>query len=161
MAETPVAVREARAGDAAALAGLMTELGYPTAKPRAAERLAALFASADDVVFVAVAADGAVVGFVHAAERRLLVSERFVEMEALIVTAAARRHGVAAGLVDAVEAWTRARGVAELRVRARIERDAAHRFYQERGFALAKQQRLFVKALGEPGGGRGPTDRPD
>jgi hypothetical protein len=32
-------------------------------------------------------------------------------------------------------------------VRARIERDAAHRFYQGRGFAPAKQQRLFVKPL--------------
>ena len=76
------------------------------------------------------------------------MSDRFVEMEALIVTAAARRHGAAAGLVAAVEAWTLARGVAELRVRARIERDGAHRFYERRGFALAKQQRLFVKPLG-------------
>jgi N-acetylglutamate synthase-like GNAT family acetyltransferase len=147
MAETSTIVREARADDAAVLAALMTELGYPTEEQRAAQRLTALFTSADDVVFVAVTADGAVVGFVHAAERRLLVSDRFVEMEGLIVTAAARRGGAAAGLVAAVEAWTLARGVPELRVRARIERDVAERFYRGRGFSLAKQQRLFVKAL--------------
>jgi len=149
MSETPVTVREARAGDAPALAVLMTELGYPTRERRAAERLSGLLAGADDVVFVA-AMGGAVVGFVHAAERRLLVSDRFVEMEALIVTAGARRHGAAADLVAAVEGWSRARGVAELRVRARVERAAAHRFYRGRGFALAKQQRLFVKRLGPP-----------
>jgi GNAT superfamily N-acetyltransferase len=160
MTETPVTIREARAGDAAALAALVTELGYPTGESRAAERLAALFTGEDDVVFVAVAADDTVVGFVHAAERRLLVSDRFVEIEALIVTVAARWHGAGAGLVGAAEAWTLARGVPELRVRVRTERDAANRFYRGRGFARAKQQRLFVKALGEPSGGPGPTDRP-
>jgi GNAT superfamily N-acetyltransferase len=154
MAETPAIVREACAGDAAALAALMTELGYPTGAPRAAARLAELLGGADDVVFVAVATNGAVVGFVHAAERRLLVSDRFVEMEALIVTAGVRRQGAAAGLVAAVESWTLARGLVELRVRARVERDAAHRFYQGRGFALAKQQRLFVKRLGDQGQGQ-------
>jgi len=143
-----VTIRQAHADDAAALVALMTEVGYPTPGPRAAERLAVLFPSEDDVVFVAVAADNTVVGFVHAAERRLLVSDRFVEMEGLIVTASARRHGAAASLVAAVEDWTPARGVAELRVRARIERDDAHRFHQERGFALAKRQRMFVKPLG-------------
>jgi GNAT superfamily N-acetyltransferase len=124
----------------------MTELGYPTDERRAAARLSD--ASADDAVFVAVATTGVVVGFAHAAECRLLVSDRFVEMEALIVTAAARRHGAAAALVAAVEGWTVARGVAELRVRARIERDVAHSFYLGRGFAVAKQQRLLIKRLG-------------
>ena len=86
-------------------------------------------------------------GFVHAAEKRLLVSEPFVELEGLIVAAAARRHGAAAALVDAVERWSLARGVRELRVRARLERDVADRFYRGRGFKLEKKQRVFSKRL--------------
>ena len=35
----------------------------------------------------------------------------------------------------------------ELRVRARLERDVADRFYRRRGFALEKEQRVFVKRL--------------
>jgi len=99
MNEARTTVRAACADDAGVLAALTTELGCPTGAERAARRLAALFESADDVVFVAVAPNGAVVDFVHAAARRLLVSDPFVEMEGLSVTAAA-------GLVAAVEAWT-------------------------------------------------------
>ena len=45
-----------------------------------------------------------VVGFVHGAEKRLLVSEPLVELGGLIVAAAARRRGAAAALIAAVEA---------------------------------------------------------
>ena len=119
----------------------------PVDAARIAPRLSGLLAGRDDVVFVAVADEAEIVGFVHAAERRLLVSEPFVELEGLIVTAAARRRGAAAELIAAVERWTLARGVAELRVRARLERDVADRFYRRQGFALEKQQRVFAKRL--------------
>jgi GNAT superfamily N-acetyltransferase len=169
-ARDAVTVRPVRAGDAPALAALSTELGYPAKTMQIERRLKALLASDDDVVFVAAAgaATGAaagaaaagvaagapaqrrgpeLLGFVHAAEKRLLVSEPFVELEGLIVAGAARRHGAAAALVAAVERWSLARGVAELRVRARLERDAADRFYRGRGFELEKQQRVFCKRL--------------
>jgi len=142
-----VTVRAARAGDAPALAALATELGYPSETARIAVRLRGLLAGADDVVFVAVADAAQIVGFVHAAEKRLLVSEPFVELEGLIVAAAARRQGAAGLLVEAVEAWTRERGVGELRVRARFDRDVADRFYRRCGFELEKEQRVFVKPL--------------
>ena len=112
-----------------------------------AARLSGVLASAADVVFVVPDDGGELLGFVHAAEKRLLVSAPFVELEGLIVSAAARRRGVAALLVAAVERWALARGVAELRVRARVERDVADRFYRGRGFTLEKQQRVFVKRL--------------
>ena len=147
MSDPRVTVRAARAGDAPALAALATELGYPSQTARIAVRLHGLLAGVDDVVFVAVADGAQIVGFVHAAEKRLLVSEPFVELEGLIVAAAARRQGAAGLLVEAVEAWTRERGVGELRVRARFERDVADRFYRRRGFELEKEQRVFVKPL--------------
>ncbi len=143
-----VAARRAGPGDASALAALATELGYPSDAPGMAARLDGLLASVADVVFVAALGDGELLGFVHAAEKRLLVSEPFVELEGLIVSAAARRRGAAALLVAVVEGWSLERGVGELRVRARVERDVADRFYRDRGFALEKQQHVFVKRLG-------------
>jgi GNAT superfamily N-acetyltransferase len=163
-------VRPATADDAAALAALSTELGYPAEEAQIARRLEVLLASDDDVVIVAPAGaavgaqtmtvtaervagaptprrDSELLGFVHAAEKRLLVSEPFVELEGLIVVAAARRHGAAAALVAAVERWALARGIGELRVRARLERDEADRFYRGRGFELEKRQRVFSKRL--------------
>jgi GNAT superfamily N-acetyltransferase len=142
-----VTVRAARAGDAPAHAALSTELGYPVEAAQIATRLSGLLAGADDVVLVAVAAEREIVGFVHAAEKRLLVSEPFVELEGLIVAAGARRRGAAGLLLEAVERWTRARGVGELRVRARLERDAADLFYRRRGVELEKQQRVFTRRL--------------
>ena len=147
MNDPQVTVRAARAGDAPALAALSTELGYPVEAAQIATRLSGLLAGADDVVLVAVASERQVVGFVHAAEKRLLVSEPFVELEGLIVAAGARRRGAAGLLLEAVERWTRARGVGELRVRARLERDAADLFYRRRGFELEKQQRVFTRRL--------------
>jgi ABC-type glutathione transport system ATPase component len=142
-----VAARRAGPDDASVLATLATELGYPSDSAGMAARLDGLLSSVTDVVFVAALGDGELLGFVHAAEKRLLVSEPFVELEGLIVSAAARRRGVAALLVGAVEDWSLERGVGELRVRARVERDVADRFYRGRGFALKKQQRVFVKRL--------------
>jgi cobalt/nickel transport system ATP-binding protein len=142
-----VAARRAGPHDASALAALATELGYPSEPAGMAVRLSGLLTSAADAVFVVADAGGELLGFVHAAEKRLLVSEPFVELEGLIVSAAARRRGVAALLVAAVEHWSLERGVGELRVRARVERDVADRFYRGRGFDLEKQQRVFVKRL--------------
>ena len=144
-----VTVRVARASDAPALAALATELGYPADAEGIARRLSGLLRGRDDVVFVVVADETAIVGFVHAAEKRLLVSEPFVELEGLIVTAAARRRGGAGELIAAVERWALAREVTELRVRARVERDVADLFYRRQGFVLEKQQRVFAKRLGE------------
>jgi cobalt/nickel transport system ATP-binding protein len=151
-----IGVRAARKGDEPALAALSSALGYRADAVRIERRLSVLAAGVDDVVFVAVTESAEVVGFVHVAERRLLVSEPFVELEGLIVAAAARRRGVAGLLIAAAERWALGRGVGELRVRARFERDVADLVYRRRGFELEKKQRVFSKRLE----GSGATDLP-
>ena len=146
-----IVVRAARAGDAPALAALSTELGYPCDTVQIEPRLSALLASDRDAVFVVEAEGSEVVGFIHGAEKQLLVSERYVELGGLIVASAARRRGAARLLIAAVEHWARERGVGLLRVRTRLERDVAHVSYRRCGFELEKEQRVFVKWLALPG----------
>jgi GNAT superfamily N-acetyltransferase len=143
-------VRAARARDVPALAALSTELGYPADAGQIEERLSVLLASDSDAVFVAEAERAGIVGFVHGGERRLLVSEPFVELGGLIVAAAARRRGAGALLLAAVERWALARGVDLVRVRSRRERDVADVVYRRCGFDLEKEQRVFTKRLAQP-----------
>jgi GNAT superfamily N-acetyltransferase len=142
-----IVVRTARADDAPALAALSTELGYPADTVQIERRLSGVLAADDDVVFVAVARPDDVVGFVHALEKRLLVSEPYVELGGLIVASAARRRGAARLLIEAVERWTIARGVDLLRVRSGRTRRVADIAYRRCGFELEKEQRVFIKRL--------------
>lgn len=140
-------MRVARAGDAPALAAFSSELGYPADQTQIERRLSVVLASDADAVFVAVAEQAAVVGFVHALEKRLLVSEPYVELGGLIVAPAARRRGAARLLIAAVERWALGRGVGLLRVRTRREREVADVAYRRCGFQLEKEQRVFIKPL--------------
>ena len=142
-----IVVRAARAGDAPALSALATELGYPTDTAQIEPRLSMLLGSDCDAVFVVEAEGNEVVGFIHGAEKQLLVSARYVELGGLIVAAAARRRGAARLLIEAVERWARERNVDLLRVRTRFERDVADVAYRRCGFELEKKQRVFVKPL--------------
>jgi GNAT superfamily N-acetyltransferase len=151
-----IAVREERAGDAPTLARLSGELGYEVSAGEAEQRVTTLSGDGASQIFVAEIA-GEVVGFVQGLERRLLVSEPFVELGGLVVAAAARRRGVATALLDAVETWAAERGVVQLRVRSRRERRVSHLFYGRRGYDLEKEQLVFAKRLTQPGAQRGRT----
>ncbi len=142
-----ITVRAARAGDAPALAALSTELGYPVDTARMESRLAVVLASADDAVFVAVTEEDDPIGFVHAMERRLLVSEPFVELGGLVVAEAARLQGAGRHLAEAAARWAMGRGVGQFRVRSRQDRVAAHAFYTRCGFQIEKAQTVFRREL--------------
>ena len=98
-------------------------------------------------VFVAVDADGNVVGWTHVAARMNLEEEPFTELAGLIVGAAARSHGVGKALLRAAEEWARAHGFARLRVRSNVLRERAHRFYVREGYFEKKRQLVFDKLL--------------
>ena len=142
-----VIVREARPGDAPALAALAGVMGYDVTAGEAAERLARQLSEASGAVFVA-EIDGRVAGYVQAVERRILVVEPFVELGGLAVLPGARRRGLARLLLAAVDAWAASRGFDLVRVRSRRERDDAHATYLACGFALDKEQLVFSKPVG-------------
>ena len=137
-------VREATAADAAALAALSTQLGYPAQPDEAAERLTAL--GPEGAVLVA-EADGAVLGWIHVCGIRFFQSPPFAEVGGLVVDEAARGKGVGKLLVEAGARWAAERGYRKLRVRSNVVREDAHRFYEREGFRRTKTQAVFDRGL--------------
>ena len=140
-------IREAGAADADALAPLSAQLGYPADAATLAQRLVDIAARRAGVVLVAVDANDMILGFAQAEPRRLVFTEPFVELAALVVDESARGHGVGVALLAAVEAWARGQGFDRVRVRSNVVRERAHRFYLREGYAEKKHQAVFEKRL--------------
>jgi GNAT superfamily N-acetyltransferase len=124
-----VTVHHAGPEDAAAIAELMGELGYPAAPETVADRLAGM-GSADAVLL----ADGGLV----ALHRIPLFAEggALARITALVVSGRRRRTGLGTALLAAAHDLARRWGCDRLEVSSghRPERDAAHAFYLAAGF---------------------------
>ncbi len=135
-------LRDATAADAGAIAGLLGELGYPCSADAAGARLAALAAAPAQRVRVALDANARVLGLAHAALRTTLELGAHAELLSLVVSADARGHGAGSLLLADAEHWAAAAGL-PLWLRSRVERAAAHAFYQRRGWRQVKTQHVF------------------
>lgn len=143
----PIAIRPLTLEDAAAVAALSGDLGYP-ADPAAMEsRLAALLAESGHALFGAEAEDGTLLGWVHVCARLLLIDSPSAFVEGLVVGAAARRGGVGRALMAAAEGWARSRGAESLRLRSGATRTDAHAFYRALGYQDGKAALGFEMAL--------------
>ena len=127
-------IRDARVGDAAALARLVTELGYPTTAPDMQARLATILGRADYATFV-VERDGAIVGMAGATLGCFYEKNgAYVRLVVLVIDTVHRGSGIGEVLVRAVERWAERHGATEIVVNSRTERAAAHRFYERLGY---------------------------
>ena len=140
-------IRPARAVDAAALADLTTQLGYPTRAPELAERLAMLDGE-EHVLFVAAGEEDQALGWIHVAIEVGLEHGRSAVIRGVVVDEGHRNDGIGVALLQAGEGWARDRGVNRMVVRSRIVRERAHRFYEREGYALEKTSHVFAKDLG-------------
>ncbi len=145
---TPLEIRRATLADAAAIAALSGELGYPASAQQMTERLAALLLQATQFIAVATTAGGDVRAWIAAERRLLLEYGEKVEIVGLVVGAAARRQGAGKALIAAVEAWTRAQGLSVVAVRSNAARVESHPFYEQLGFVRLKTQHSYEKVLG-------------
>lgn len=139
-------VRKALLTDAAALAELSGQLGYPSESADMLARLQVLLPNAEDQVWVA-ELDGQVVGWLHAFVAHRLESDAFVEIAGLVVDQGVRGSGMGAQLVGAAVEWAARLGFAQVRVRSNVTREATHRFYERLGFAKSKTQSVFALAV--------------
>jgi len=140
-------IRCARTYDAATIAALCGELGYPSTRQQIVARLAAI-ESAAAKIFVAENGGGEVVAWLHVGVCAQLTGDDEAEILGLVVVANARGGGIGRALVERAIAWTRERGCTHLRVRSRAKRERAHRFYEREGFEFVKTQRMFARRIG-------------
>lgn len=140
-------VRRMTTGDAAAVAALSGQLGYPAGEEAIRRRWAAVDGEPDHALFVTETADGRVVGWVHVHERRLMLADGMAEVLGLVVDEGERGTGVGRRLVDEAERWSLARGCGSMRISSNVVRREAHAFYQKLGYAIAKTQHAFRKHL--------------
>lgn len=141
------AIRRATAADAAAIARLSDQLGYPATAKDCARRLLEVNRRPEHVVFVA-ATDHAVIGWVHALIGHSLVADTTAEVAGLVVDEAYRGQRIGRVLMEQVERWARAQGCAAVRLRSNVVRSRAHAFYQNLGYEVTKTSKNFYKRLG-------------
>lgn len=139
-------IRCARTYDAVAIAALCGELGYPSTRQQVVSRLAAI-EGASAKVFVAENGNGEVIAWLHVGCRARLTNDAEAEILGLVVAADARGSGIGRMLLERAAAWAVEHSCASLRVRSRVERERAHRFYEREGFVSVKTQRVFVRRM--------------
>jgi len=142
-----ISVRTPVPGDVEAVARLSGDLGYPATAEEIAARLEVLGKDPTQCMRVVEGADGAVLGWAHAAHQVLLESGARCELLGLVTAPGARGTGAGRALVEAVEAWARSAGLPLVSLRCNIVRADAHAFYEHLGYRRAKTQHAFRKAL--------------
>src|SRR5262245_24322793 len=142
---TDIHVRQAQVGDAARIANLLTQLGYPTGTDDVPARLSRMTDGDRAAVFVG-ERSGAVVGVATTHIVSVLNRSHDVAwLTALVVDESIRGSGVGRALVESVEAFARQNGCEWLSVTSHERRTDAHAFYQRIGFDHTG--RRFGKAL--------------
>ena len=143
----PVRIRAAQMEDAGRLAELSGQLGYPCTAGDMRRRLRDLLADPEHAVWVAENESSTIAGWIHVFVKRLLESDREVEIGGLVIDENFRGQGAGMALVERAEGWATARGLKSVYVRSNIVRKDAHAFYQKLGYKIIKTQSAFRKAL--------------
>jgi len=128
-----IAVRDAVAGDAAAIADLVTQLGYPTALASMEPRLKRVLSLSHHRIVVAETA-GAVIGVAGACVDHGVELEAYGRITALAVDERWRGTGVGRLLVEQVERWCRERGADRVTLTSGHLRPESHKFYMALGY---------------------------
>jgi ribosomal protein S18 acetylase RimI-like enzyme len=147
MSETNVKIRRARQADAARIAELSGQLGYPTTARAMAGRLKLALREKDGACLVAETKTEGVVGWVHVSVAPLLEVERRAEVNGLVVDERVRSRGAGWRLMQAAEEWARKKRCKGMSVRSNVLRKRAHGFYLRHGYEHYKTQKAFRKEL--------------
>lgn len=146
--DADVELRPATLADAAAIAGLSAQLGYPASADQIGTRLQRLLADPTRHGVWVASVGGLPAGWIHVLLGERIELAPFAEIAALVIDADHRNHGLGARLVEAAVDWAQAHQLPELRVRSNVIRADAHRFYQRHGFHAQKAQTVLIRPLG-------------
>jgi N-acetylglutamate synthase-like GNAT family acetyltransferase len=144
-APATLAIREARPADAAGIADLLGELGYPAEATPVQRRLERITHDPSSRLFVA-EVNGEIAGLGGLHVLPLVEHDELgCMLTAMVVGAEHRRQGIGAELVGAVEREARMCGCSRLVLSSADRRLDAHAFYESLGFEATG--RRFVKPL--------------
>ncbi len=87
------------------------------------------------------------IGWLHVQLKHSLTSPLAAQVMGLVVDERHRSGGVGGALLEAAEAWARARGCRDLLVATRVTRERAHAFYRRHGYGLLKTSHMFTRRL--------------
>ena len=142
-------IRAAGTEDVAALANLVTELGYPSSVEDMRLRFESISSDPSYETFV-VESGKEVVGMVGIRlERTYEADGGSARVMALVVSSEHRGQGAGKALISAAEEWARRRGAQTIVLTTHKRRTGAHRFYRSMGYEATGYR--FVKSLGQPG----------
>jgi RimJ/RimL family protein N-acetyltransferase len=144
-------IRVARMTDAAALAELLTDLGYPHDQDDARARLR-LWAGDPQGSLLVAEDEERVVGFV--AVHAVPFVERaghFARVTGLSVRPESQGSGIGRRLLHATEEWATAHGCSAVEITSRRTRTGAHAFYRHLGYEdVCNRAARFSRVLGRP-----------
>jgi N-acetylglutamate synthase-like GNAT family acetyltransferase len=141
-----VTIRRARKGDAARLAVLSGELGYPATTREMRQRLKRILRAPEHRVFVA-EKNREVIGWLHLTICDFLETASFAEINGLIVAEGQRSAGAGGKLIEAGRKWALQKKCSLMHVRSNVIRRRAHAFYERQGFIHYKTSKIFRKPL--------------
>ena len=135
-------IRPFRPADMPVAQELLKQLGHEIATRELNSRIACVLGAANHHVAV-VEEDGRVVGLVHVFERPALEKPCEAVVQALVVDAKLRRRGIGEALMDAAEAWAKARGLASVA----LSTQHAQAFYTRLGYVKVATSDLMRKTV--------------
>jgi GNAT superfamily N-acetyltransferase len=142
-----VLIRDMISDDLETVALLSAQLGYPVTLAELEPRFDHVRRSGDEALLVVELPDGTIGGWIHVGVDLSLTHDGMAEIKGLIVRGENRGQGLGGELVAAAEAWCLRRGFRSVRVRSRVEREAANGFYKRRGYQEQKTQHVLVRRL--------------
>ena len=141
-----ITIRDAEINDSESITELSNQLGYQALNTDIQNRLKKLLESPDNCVYVATESRK-VVGWIHGFYSMRVESDFFVEIGGLVVNENFRKNGIGKKLVGKVIEWTELKNCSTVRVRCNVIRKESHKFYENIGFEINKEQKIFNKPL--------------
>ena len=141
-----VIIRIAIVEDSQSISNLSNQLGYKSESNQIKNRLSKMLQDSSHCIYVAFINEK-IVGWIHGFLALRVESDSFVEIGGLVVDELFRKQGIGRSLVDSVIKWAELKKVQNVRVRCNVVRIESHKFYENIGFTVNKEQKIFDKKL--------------
>jgi|SRR5690606_13462682 len=141
-----LSIRNAKIEDSKSIAELSHQLGYEANITDTQFRLNEILENDDHCIYVGII-DGELIGWVHGFYSLRVESDSFVEIGGLIVNNNYQKQGIGKKLVNEAIKWSKSKKCEMIRVRCNEIRKESHKFYENIGFELKKEQKVFNKKL--------------